>query len=385
MEWIQANLLWGLVGLFVPMAIHLWNGKRGKVIAWAATAWLIPKESQSSKSLRLDQVLLLIIRLLLWAILVFIAVGIFWKGYGGQSSSKIAHLVIPDSQVESEFRFELQQAKEKGELVYWLSEELPEMERVALPSGEFQASELQTYFDELPKDLDSIHIYAKGTLAEFDKNSYWISKEPVFHLSNIRLEPKGNSLDLGSGVYLGLNKEGILESNLENGELTPIDISSGIPVYLNLSKEKEDWVKKALAAISEVYGLTFPDTDSHQSRLIFVEKMLSKPHSDQLVLVTESTENPKSGNQIILSHPVDLNWEEIVDKGVLPELILDPLLEYLGLNPVLPQLTQNQLEDLFHTIPASKQAQIPNTTEFLLILLVSLFALERYLAYKKNL
>ena len=72
MEILQPILLWGLLGLSIPLAIHLWNGKKGKNVAWAAMAWLSEQENQSSKSIRLDQILVLLLRMILLVLFVLL-------------------------------------------------------------------------------------------------------------------------------------------------------------------------------------------------------------------------------------------------------------------------------------------------------------------------
>lgn len=384
MEWIQANFLWALAGLAFPLAIHLWNGKRGKVIAWAATAWLNPKESQSSKSLKLEEKLLLLTRLLLWTFLVFLVVGILIKRLSKDSEPRVLHLAIPDAAIESEFRFELTQALEKGESVLWLAKGLHEYEEGVLPEAKFEAIDLQSYFDELPSDWDTIHIYTLGSEMDFQKSAYWLPQIPILHLSESDLPQSKLIIDLGSGQYLGLDSQGLLQRFEEKGTEKLIDFKQGIPVFIQLSGEKRGQVLSALSAISEVYGLNFSETDSLRAQVVFSEYRPVQIKEDQLLFLVGSEQKPDFKNEINLGGPVSLTWTEVIEKGILPELILDPVLSFIGFEPDR-KLSFAELERKFNQIPTSKLAKKANTNEYLLVFIVLFFCLERYLAFRKNL
>ncbi|TDQ18835.1 putative membrane protein (TIGR02226 family) [Algoriphagus boseongensis] len=384
MEWVQANFLWALAGLAVPVAIHLWNGKRGKVIAWAATAWLNPKESQSSKSLKLEEKVLLLTRLLLWTTLVFLVVGILIKGLSKNSEPRVLHLAIPNAAIESEFRFELTQALEKGESVLWLAEGLPEYEEGVLPEEKFEGNNLQSFFDEVPNDWDSIHIYTLGAGKEFQKNAYWLPQRPILHLSESDLLENKLFVDLGSDQFLGLDSQGILQRFEEKGIEKLIDLTQGIPVFIELSEENKSQVLSALSAITEVYGLNFSETDSLKAQVVFSENKPLQPKEDQLLFLVDSEQKPDSKNEINLGSPVSLTWAEVIEKGILPELILDPVLSFIEFEPDR-KLSSAELEKKFNQILTSKLAKKANTNEYLLVFIVLLFCFERYLAFRKNL
>ena len=57
------TLLWGLLGLAIPILIHFWHQKQGKRLDWAATQWLSEKNLQQARGIRLDNIWLLILRL----------------------------------------------------------------------------------------------------------------------------------------------------------------------------------------------------------------------------------------------------------------------------------------------------------------------------------
>ncbi|GAA0880356.1 hypothetical protein GCM10009119_33260 [Algoriphagus jejuensis] len=390
MEWIQPAFFWALLGISVPLAIHFWNGRKGKVIAWAATAWLNPQESQSSKSFRLDQWLLLLVRILLWILLVLLAVGLWWKSSGPSDSPKIVHLLVPNSQVESEFRFELEQALERGEDVFWLAEDLPDYELGESPEVGFQSENVQEYLNLLPQTLDSLHLYSSGMEVEIPQAMLWVPVKPEVHLAT-QLSPPVFSkkvIKLESGSYLGLNEAGALISIPVEAAFSAdlIAFSGAIPLYFSLSdSDKKANLQAALTALTTVYGLTFEEVSGQDAKVVFADQAMEESEDGKLYFYTPATEIPKSKLQISLGNSVTLPWEEAIDKGILPELILTPMVEYLGISPKEVRMSKRNFEQKFVEIPKAKQSVAANTTELFLVLIVLVFGLERFLAYRNNL
>ncbi len=390
MEWIQPAFFWGLLGILVPLAIHLWNGRRGKVIAWAATAWLNPQESQSSRSLRLDQWLLLLVRVLLWSLLVLLVVGLFWKTLDQSGSPKIAHVVIPNPQVESEFRFELERAVEKGEEVFWLAQGLPAYEPGEAPTAGFDPEKTQDYLDLLSPALDSLHWYAAGLESEIALANLWVPKSPQLHLAT-QLSPPASSkrvIQLESGDFLGLDGRGILvpipsEAGIPEDRIA---YSGPIPVHFDLADgERKEELQAALKALQEVYGLGFADVTLEKAMVVFADHLSENAENGVLYFYTDPVENPASKLHVPLDQPVSLPWTEAVEKGILPELILSPLPDFLGISSKEIPLTKSHLEQKFVEIPKAKSSVAANTTEIFLVLIVLCFGLERFLAYRNNL
>src|SRR5678815_3909118 len=64
--------LWGALAVAIPIAIHFWHRKQGKLLPWAATGWLEEKQQQQSRGLRLDDRWLLLVRCLLVVLLAIL-------------------------------------------------------------------------------------------------------------------------------------------------------------------------------------------------------------------------------------------------------------------------------------------------------------------------
>lgn len=379
MTWVNPVFFWGLLGISVPILIHLWSGRKGKVISWAATAWLNPQESQSSRSLKLDHRLLLLVRILLWIALILLLVGIWWKGFLKSEEKTIVHGVVPDEQIAAEFRFELNQAQERGGKVVWLSEGLPPFDLETRGLEDFDPKGLQAYLDELMVNSDAVHLYLKGLSGEFSQAGYWVKSPPIIHLSQeVNPSHSGVWFQLDSGRFLGKGNQGVLEIK----ELNPSrQAALNSPILVNLANvevEKVEPLKASLEAITEVYGLQFSESNLTDAKVVFTSDQELEGSENQLVLHTESL------GKHALSNPIHQPWKEVIEKGVLPELILKKVLPHFGIDPDSRKLSQAQIAQKFHSIPESKLARTSNSSEVILLIILALFGLERFLAFRSN-
>src|SRR4051794_35325800 len=67
----ETTLLAGAGALSVPIIIHLLNRRRFKVVTWAAMRFLLAAQKQNTRRLRLEQLILLLVRVALMGLIVF--------------------------------------------------------------------------------------------------------------------------------------------------------------------------------------------------------------------------------------------------------------------------------------------------------------------------
>ncbi|RIW12776.1 hypothetical protein D0X99_18460 [Algoriphagus lacus] len=388
MEFLQPIFFWAMVGISVPILIHLWNGRRGKVLDWAATNWLSGQESQSSRSFKLEHPLLLLLRILLWTVLVLLAVGLWLDFFQKSHSKPIVHLVVPSAEIEEEFRFEIEQALANGEQVFWLADGLPAFEMETQPPVKLLPSEVQQALDLLPKQVDSLHVYTTGMESDFGSNLLFVPQSSVFHVLTLKNGDFSKEIiALDSVRFLSVNESGLLQLN-SRGEGNPVvnPVYSG-PVKFSMvlkgQGKKKDFLA-AFEAIEEVYGVQFSEV-SEGEKLVVADQIPKSLSKDKLYLIAESDEVVLPENAVNLELQSGMAWEEVIEKGLLPELILEPLVDFLGIHPQEKRLSQPQLEQRFIKIPDSGKAHLPNSILLLLVLFLVLFGLERYLAYRLNL
>ncbi|RZS90603.1 BatA domain-containing protein [Aquimarina brevivitae] len=70
MQFLFPTYLWGLLGLAVPIIIHLWSKKEGKVIKIGSIQNLQASETKRASSIQLNELLLLLLRLLIVGLIV---------------------------------------------------------------------------------------------------------------------------------------------------------------------------------------------------------------------------------------------------------------------------------------------------------------------------
>jgi hypothetical protein len=101
---ILLNSIWlfALAALGIPVAIHLWNIKRGKTLKVGSTS-LITAASQNSRSLKLHDLLLLSLRCLLLALVAFVLAIPLWQKHIHTSQIK-GWVLIPKENLKESYR-----------------------------------------------------------------------------------------------------------------------------------------------------------------------------------------------------------------------------------------------------------------------------------------
>ena len=76
MHFTNPLFLWALSGLAIPLGIHLLSKKEGKVIRMGSLRHLQETSTQQFRGIRLNEILLLVLRCLLIILFVFILSGL---------------------------------------------------------------------------------------------------------------------------------------------------------------------------------------------------------------------------------------------------------------------------------------------------------------------
>jgi hypothetical protein len=105
----ESTLAVGAGAVAVPIIIHLLNRRRFKIVTWAAMRFLLAAQKQNSRRLRIEQLLLLLVRCLLVALLIFAMASVMpwaetlwaqiWPEGGGQAvarTTRTHHLFVLD-------------------------------------------------------------------------------------------------------------------------------------------------------------------------------------------------------------------------------------------------------------------------------------------------
>ncbi|WP_127139930.1 BatA domain-containing protein [Flagellimonas marinaquae] len=93
MVFANPTYLWALLGLLVPLAIHLWSKKEANTVKIGSIQLLDESDSRQSSSVQLNEWLLMLLRMLILALIVLLMAGPQWRTKGNQK--EITYLVEP--------------------------------------------------------------------------------------------------------------------------------------------------------------------------------------------------------------------------------------------------------------------------------------------------
>ncbi|MDB5136214.1 MAG: N-terminal double-transrane protein, partial [Mucilaginibacter sp.] len=100
---ILLNSIWlfALAALSIPVAIHLWNIRQGKTLKVGSIALVSASAQKSSRSFKLHNLLLLLLRCILLALLAFVLALPFWQDHN--SSPVKGWLLIPKENIKESY------------------------------------------------------------------------------------------------------------------------------------------------------------------------------------------------------------------------------------------------------------------------------------------
>jgi hypothetical protein len=378
MEFLNPNMLWGLGAIAIPIILHFWHQKRGKVLPWAATQWLNQKAMQQSRGIRLENLILLLLRILLLILLVLFLAKPSLKS-SGEDKAK-SHWVFPQKSIVDNYKFELEEAKNKGEKRFWLNgEEIKNLDQIPAKT-------------DIQKGINKINLTGNETAEIYISNTADFSRfSKVFVPQNYKLHILKDSsktintdyILLENGKKLGLNNQGILTEINTSGK----ELHSGSFNVLNPTSESG--IAASLAAIEEVYGITFKTDTLRESNkkydLVFANNPDKIQPNDGLIFISNARNSKTetlANNIIYLNDNLSPESSELVFSGGLPELILERLLTHIGLKVQEKPRSNRQIEKWFSERKATTENQWLSPILFLLFL--GVLGIERWLAIKKN-
>ncbi|SIN82088.1 BatA domain-containing protein [Algoriphagus halophilus] len=386
MEFLQPILLWGLLGLSIPIAIHLWNGKKGKTISWAAMAWLSEQENQSSKSIRLDQILVLLLRLILLTLLVLLLSKLILKFWLLPDETKTVHLVTPDQQVFEEYRFEIDRAMDAGEEVFWLEPELSEVTTEINPNWLVEKG-VQETLNNLEGPISELHIYLPNSQSYLPEIPIISPVKPIVHIAkSAKMKPAFTSIKADSSYVLEQNELGVLEvsstSSLNPSKKELLELSYFLG---NLGEGEKSTIRAAMNSISEVMKIKCVETDQQdQGNLVFDSQKPDHLDPSTFYFLVSHQGYSMDQNVVLIQEQLNFDQSEMVRNGQLPEFILVNFLEFLGIQPLSAEVTQHQIESRFIAKETPKEDKKSGFEIVLVALFVLTYGAERYYSNQRG-
>lgn len=397
MGFVEPAFLWGALAIVVPIAVHFWHQKRGKPLPWAATLWLTERDQQSSRGLRLDNVLLLIVRCLLLIVLAILLSQPLLNWVKKAQAVQRVHLVQPRAFVADNFRFELAEARKNGERIYW-ADETPEPfddERKPSPkkSYRFDALTLQSAINQISPENTELHLYVVNDPALAEVPAITVPTGYRLHTvvdstSQLRafLTGKGDR-------KLFINRAGLLTSSVTldptlRFQTSPVH-SGPLRVLLDYRTQPErETVRAALNALTEIYSLDLViderQTTTRPYDWVLTDRLPSSVLPQTIYVVSGVERTQSAPNVVFTNEPLTPQRSERVENGQLPEWLGEQLIRHYDLPVNRSPLSKAELRALFVPTRPRDTRQQAGVQNALLLLFVVILLIERGLALTKN-
>ena len=382
MSFFNSAWLWAASAISIPIAIHLWNARKGKPMPWATIQFLQEKENQTSRGLQLDHILLLVLRCLILIIIAFLLAEPIQNAiYTDDSISKI-HLVAPSQNVVEDFRFELSQALEQNEEVYWLNssaEELTSLEN--LPVSENQKLDLQKHIDAFSDPNVELHFYLENDVNRLSAKNYFVPNQFQLHLSeNVganmgfpAIQFADNTLLVAEDELLNATSNSSISSNAKI-----IHQGSIFLAFENLSEKEENFLKAAIGAIEEVYSMEFVFEADRNPDLVFTKALPEELNKDISYVLLNSEDLIVDKNVFRL----DVTENQRLETGQLPEEMVEIIIEHFEIDWRPVNVSQRQFVGFFTSIENADEKQ--KKPEWPILLLFLCVGAERIVALNRN-
>lgn len=361
-------MLWSALAVAIPIILHFWHQKKGKLLNWAATSWLIEKNLQQSRGIRLENILLLLLRCLLLIILSFFLSKPIFNWLNNNGLAKKVHLVQANSLLVNNYKFELEEAKKRGEKIYWINSKTEQLNDISkMPSSQefnslmFQSS-INKVFQKNPKEQFELYFINNQSLSEvpniFVPNKF--SLHTVIDSLNIPAKPY---LDFSNKRKLFINTSNQLSSSFTleaNGKFEQKPVHSGAINVLveNQNKAQKQAIEAALKALAQVY---------------------------QIEMVIDFEMNSAKKYDFVFNENFAEDVSNLVFSGQLPEYIGEILIKHYQLKTAQKPLSQQQLNSLFKVSQHhSKISEESGFSKAILLLFIIILGIERWMALKKN-
>jgi len=106
MSWLNPGFLWFMAGGSIPVIIHLLNRQRYRRVRWAAMEWLLAALKKTRRRLQIENLLLLLLRILIMVILAFALARPYLTGVAGAigEESDTHYLLAIDTSYSMEYK-----------------------------------------------------------------------------------------------------------------------------------------------------------------------------------------------------------------------------------------------------------------------------------------
>ncbi|WP_339840104.1 BatA domain-containing protein [uncultured Maribacter sp.] len=339
MSFAHPLYLWTLLGLLVPIAIHLWSKKEAKTIKIGSIQLLSESTSKQSSSIQLNEFWLLLLRMLIVGLLSIILAKPQWNSKVENSS--LTYIVEPELSQNQDFMARLDSLAE-GQEIRILEKGFPIWEHDLKDGNTTEVIDYWSLASEMDAlKTDSIVVftngYAKGLIGSRPETNHhikWIVVEVAQKVEKTLIAYKrGENLQLHSSVSnsfqtkissknISLGPEYTLNSEGDSLVMVNRDTISKVTVILQKPIEVSLYYADSLVKDKRFLEAAFATLAQYLDREIIVDSRL-----DSLVTKTEPadltiwlSEKPMpSFFQKILLFKKDSIAESLIETGLEPE------------------------------------------------------------------
>lgn len=394
MSVIHPLWLWGLAGILIPVAIHLLSRKEGKVIRIGSLRHLQDTTTRQFKSIRLNEIFLLILRCLLIALVVLLLA----EPLSFQTATD--RLVVVDPALETHPQVGplldslIRAGYEKKEVTSLTNagNELTTNEQLvsalaALPIGEAVVIaedrwwRTSAFFTELPPNIRWIAIEPTPT-------SGWLGawRTTSDSVQVIRYQTQENST-----VFSGQAVRTPLPMVLSDGDSIPIRERDTLHVQWVVDSSYQALQKRMQAAveiIEKVEPYSIVNSDTQPDWIIWLSNR-EAPTTNVPLLLTSNISNKRVLQQVAPNRwtiPADLSLEEMARQHFT--IRLAQVFSPYDLTARIDSIDRRRVPESMRWKPVLRsfdsQARTPFPVEWLLALVLILLITERYLSFKRQ-
>ena len=177
---ILLNPIWlfALAALSIPVAIHLWNIRPGKTLKVGSIALIHVSAQKSSRSFKLHDILLLLLRCLLLALVAFVLAMPVWQKYISSSSIKGWVLIPKENLVEryQKFKPRIDSLSKAGYEFHYFGKDFQkaDLSQILAEKGTKPTDSINAPYWSLVQDLNGqipssipVYLFTPNTAAHF--------------------------------------------------------------------------------------------------------------------------------------------------------------------------------------------------------------------------
>jgi len=322
MSFLNPTYLWALLGLLIPIAIHLWSKKEGKTIKVGSIELLLESESKQTSSIKPNELWLLLLRMFIIALVAIVLAEPKLKLKSDNAA--ITYLIEP-SLLKHEKASNILNSIDNSSNIRLLKRDFPVLDDIDLENLTTQAPN----YWQLAKDMqslvsDSIVVYTKSLVSGFigmrpsiHKNIEWIIIDTEESAEKIPLKATKTDTNiellsmLSNDEYSSFEKTLINESDYDITDLEIITENSVkiLLYYENTFTNDLRFIEASLSAASKHINRTFDITKTQKAEDFNFEIF------DVVIWLAENNQAPNGIKKLIEYKPDDLSNSIIAESS----------------------------------------------------------------------